>query len=151
MEIKEIFAETGKLGNEIDRLGGKLQQVYKECLEMMELCPHEIVFKYNDNHPRKMMIDGIYYCPSCGKVIRCIKKDEIKDTPFKDSQIIPLIDLSLLGTPEFHRIMRNEVYENMDIYYNSTVSTQKLSTKMEELLKDKQYKYESPLKVFKMR
>ena len=149
METRKIFEETGKIGNEIDRLREKIEDLNIKYLEMTELCPHEIVFKYNDNHPRKMMIDGTYFCPACGKTIRCFGIDQIYDTPFKDSRIILLSNLSLLGTPEVHRIIRNEVNDNMDTYYDSIVSAQELSSKMENILKDKQYEYENPEKVLK--
>ena len=149
METRKIFEETGKIGNEIGRLREKIEDLNIKYLEVTELCPHEIVFKYNDNHPRKMMIDGTYFCPACGKTIRCFGIDQIYDTPFKDSRIILLSNLSLLGTPEVHRIMRNEVYDNMDTYYDPIVSIQELSLKMEDVLKENQYEYESSAKVFK--
>ena len=149
METRKIFEETGKIGNEIGRLREKIEDLNTKYLEMTELCLHEIVFKYNDNHPRKMMIDGTYFCPACGKAIRCFGMNQIYDTPFKDSRIIPLTNLSLLGTPEVHRMMRNEVYDNMDTYYDPIVSIQELSLKMEDVLKENQYEYESPAKVFK--
>ena len=149
METRKIFEETGKIGNEIGRLREKIENLNRKYLEMTELCPHEIVFKYNDNHSRKMMIDGTYFCPACGKAIKCFGIDQIYDTQFKDSRIIPLTELSLLGTPEVYRIMRNEVYDNMDTYYDSIVSVQELSSKMEDILKDKQYEYENPEKVLK--
>ena len=105
METRKIFEETGKIGNEIGRLREKIEHLNIKYLEMTKLCPHEIVFKYNDNHPRKMMIDGTYFCPACGKTIRCFGIDQIYDTPFKDSRIILLSNLSLLGTTEVHRII----------------------------------------------
>ena len=149
METKEVFEETGKLGNEINRLRKLLEQVNKECLEMMQQCSHEIVFKYNDNHSRKMMIDGTYFCPACGKIIKCIQRDQIQDTPFKNSRIISLIGLSLLGTSENHYIIRNEVYNNLDLYYDCNIPVEELSFKMGKVLKDKQYEPESLEKVFK--
>ena len=149
METRKIFEETRKIEKEIGILREKIENLNIKYLEMTELCHHEIVFKYNDNHPRKMMIDGTYFCPACGKTIRCFGIDQIYDTPFKDSRIILLSNLSLLGTPEVHRIMRNEVYDNMDTYYDSIVSAQELSSKMENILKDKQYEYENPEKVLK--
>ena len=143
METRKIFEETGKIGNEIGRLREKIEDLNIKYLEMTELCPHEIVFKYNDNHPRKMMIDGTYFCPACGKSIRCFGIDQIYDTPFKDSRIIFLSNLSLLGTPEVHRIMRNEVYQNMELYYNHELDIEELSSRMEEILKDIEQRYES--------
>jgi len=119
MDTRKVIEETGKLGNEIYRLRKQLEKVNKQCLEMMEICPHEIVFKYNDNHPRMLMIDRTYFCPECGKSIKCIKSDQLKETPFKESQIIPLTNLSLFGTSDVYHAIRNEVYENMDLYYDN--------------------------------
>ena len=86
METKRVFEETGKLGSEIHRLGKQLERVNKQCLEMMELCHHEIVFKYAYNHPRMLMIDGTYFCPACGKTVKCIQKEQLKESSFKDSR-----------------------------------------------------------------
>ena len=148
MDTKKIFEETGKIGNEIGRLREKIENLNMKYLAMTELCPHEIVFKYNDNHPRKKVFDGTYFCPACGKIIKCFGIDMIYDTQFKDSRIIPLTNLSLLGTPENHHIIRNEVYDNIDLYYDPVISIQELSSKMENLLKDMQYEYVSPEKAF---
>lgn len=148
MESKEIFEETGRIGNEIGKYRRKIETLNKEYLELTELCPHEIVFKYMDNHPRKMMIDGTYFCPACGKIITCTNKDQINESPFKDSRVIPLINLSLLGTPGVHYMIRNEVYDNFDVYYDPNVSTLDLANKMEDVLKDYQYEYQSNDKVF---
>ena len=151
METKKVFEETGKLGYEIKKLGNLLEKVNKKCFEMMELCPHEIVFKYNDNHSRLFMIDGTYFCPACGKLIKCYIKEHLNETAFKDSRIIPLNNLSLIGTSDVHHTIRNEVYENMDLYYDCNVSTIELSSKMEQKLIDKQCLYESPVKIKKIR
>ena len=141
METKRVFEETGKLGSEIHRLGKQLERVNKQCLEMMKLCHHEIVFKYADNHPRMLMIDGTYFCPACGKTVKCIQKEQLKESSFKDSRVIPLTNLSLFGTSKVHHFIRNEVYQNMDLYYNLNVPTEELSGKMEELLKNQENDY----------
>ena len=149
MDTKKVFEETGKLGNEINRLRKQLEKVNKQCLEMMDICPHEIVFKYNDNHPRMLMIDGTYFCPACGKSIRCVKPKELLKTPFKESRIISLSNLSLFGTSDVYHTIRNEVYENIDLYYDSKSTSEELSSKMEDLLKDREQRYEAPVKVLK--
>ncbi len=151
MDTKKVFEETGKLGNEIHRLGKQLEKVNKQCFEMMELCPHEIVFKYTDNHPRMLLIDGTYFCPACGKTIKCIHPEQIKDSSFKDSRVIPLTNLSLFGTSEVHHTIRNEVYQNMELYYNPEIDIEKLSNRMEELLKDKEQRYEISTKTLRKR
>ena len=149
MTTKEIFEKTGKIGNEIGKLREKIENLNMKYLEMTELCSHEIVFKYNDNYARKAMIDGNYFCPACGKIIKCFGMDKIYDTQFKDSRIIPLTNLSLLGTPENHHIIRNEVYDNMDVYYDPIIPIEELSSKMEEKLVKLQTQYEEPTKKLK--
>ena len=77
METKKIFEETEKLENKLKKLNEEIKVVNFGFLKMMEACPHEIVFKLTDNHPRKMMIDGKYFCPACGKALRIINKEQI--------------------------------------------------------------------------
>ena len=151
METKKVFEETGKLGNEIGKLHKQLDNVNMKILGLMEECPHEIVFKYTDNHPRMFMIDGTYFCPACGKSIRCIQSAQLKESQFKDSRVIPLTNLSLIGTGEVHHTIRNEVYQNMNLYYDTETSIEELSSKMEELLKDKEQRYESSTKILRKR
>ena len=147
METKKVFEETGKLGNEIGRLHKQLDNVNMKILELMEECPHEIVFKYTDNHPRKEIIDGSYYCPACGKYAHFIVAGQ--ELPFKTSIIIPLTNLSLVASSDLYRTIRNEVYMNMDFYYNSETPIEELTSRMESLLEDKQTKYESPVKTLR--
>lgn len=151
MDTKKVFEETGKLGNEINRLRKQLEKVNKQCLEMMEICPHEIVFKYVDNYPRMLMIDGTYFCPACGKTIKCVHPEQIKDSSFKDSRVIPLTNLSLYGTSEVYHTIRNEVYQNMELYYNLEIDIEELSNRMEELLKDKEQRYQNSAKTLRKR
>lgn len=96
------------------------------------------------------MIDGSYFCPACCKTIKCYGNIKVHDTCFKNSRIILLTNLSLFGTPEVHQIIRNEVYNNMNIYYNSNISIQDLSSKIESLLKDNENEFEYPGKVLKL-
>mgnify|MGYP007069917306 CR=1 FL=1 len=107
----------------------------------MNLCSHEIVFGYSDNHPRKMMIDGSYYCPACGKLIRCYDHDDLLQGSFKYSKVIPLDYLFLYGTNEMLQTLRDEVFSNMDFYYSPDSSVDLLSHKMEDVLKEFSYDY----------
>lgn len=145
METNKVFEETSKLENEIKKLEKELEKVNNQLLVNMELCPHEIVFKYTDNCPRKLVIDGTYYCPACGKTIKCFMQDQIMYSAFKNSRIIPLPNLSLIGTSKNHDTLRKEIYSNMDIYYNSDYSVKELSSKMEEKLKDQEYDFTKPI------
>lgn len=151
MDTKKVFEETGRLGNEIHRLGKQLEKINKQCYEMMELCPHDIVFKYSDNYSRMLMIDGTYYCPACGKTIECMQKAQLQESVFNDSRVIPLTNLSLFGTSEIHYIIRNEVYKKMELYYNPKMEIVELSDRMEELLKDKEQKYDNYTKTLRKR
>ena len=151
METKTIFEEAKKLDNEINNLKKQLEKNNNKYLEMMELCPHEIVFKYNDNYPKKLIIDGSYFCPACGKTVKCIQEDEIQNTVFKDSRIIPLPNLSLFGTINLYHTIRSEVYQNLNLYYHSDLSNEELSSRMEELLKSQEMKYEKSNKILRKR
>ena len=141
MNTKEAFEITGHLGNKIKKLKEQLEEVNKECLDTMELCPHEIIFKYRDNYPRRLYIDGTYFCPACGKSIKCLHENQILETQFNDSRIIPLTNLSLIGTNETYRAIREEVYDNIDYYYDRNIPIEELSSKMELVLEDKQDRY----------
>ena len=149
MTTEEIFDSVGKLSNEIIRLHKEIDGLNKKIQEVTALCPHDIVFKYNNYHPKLMPIEGEYFCPACGKTIRCYKKNQLKESIYANSRIIPIKHLSLLGTSEVHFIIQNEVFNNMNIYYDKNLETEVLSLRMEELLKDHQYEYKSPAKVLK--
>ena len=149
MRTTKVFEETNELGEEIVKVNELLANLYLKHEIIKELCDHEIVFKYLDNHPRKKKVDGNYFCPACGKTIRCFGDEEINETNFSNSRIIPLNNLSLLGTKEVYQAIRNEVYNNIDLYYNPHVTIQELSFRMENLLKNYQVFYEIPDKVLK--
>ena len=148
MDTRRIWNETTILENEISNIREKIKVLNKKYLEVRELCPHEIVFKYTDNHPRKRLIEGTYYCPACGKLWKNFETDQIDSLPLKDSKVISLENISLLGTKENLDRIRTEVMNNQIIYYDSNISSQELALRMEEVLKDYQYDYMSPEKTF---
>ncbi len=143
MDTKKVFEKTGKLGNEIARLHKQLDDINIKILGLMEECPHEIVFKYSDDHPRKVRLVESYYCPACGKYSHFIVAGQ--EQPFKTSRIIPLTNLSLVASSDLYHTIRNEVYMNMDFYYSLETPIEELTSQMESLLEDKQTKYESPV------
>ena len=147
MDTKKVFDETGKLGNEIGRLHKQLDRVNMKILGLMEECSHEIVFKYSDDHPRKVGLVESYYCPACGKYAHFIVAGQ--EQPFKTSRIIPLTNLSLVASSDLYHTIRNEVYMNMDFYCNPETPIEDLISRMESLLEDKQTKYESPVLTLK--
>ena len=149
MEATKVFDETNKLGDEIRKTNELLASLYLKHEKIKKTCDHEIVFKYLDKYPRKMEVDGNYFCPACGKTLRCFCKELMSETSFANSRIIPLTNLSLFGTKEVYQTIRNEVYNNMDLYYNPNISIEELSLRMENLLKDYQFVYESSDKVLR--
>ena len=148
MDTKLIFKETELIHNRIQEAQTVIDEQRGKQLEIRELCSHEIIFKYNDNRPRKQVIDGRYVCPACGKTIQCIKKQQLNETVFKDSRVIPLTHLSLMGTKEVYASIRQEVMENLDWYYNPQIPKSILERKMEEVLKGQDYHYIPPEKIF---
>ena len=147
METKKVFEETKTLEDKIMELRSLLAELNLKYKDVVEECHHEIVFKYNDNDPRKMIIDGNYYCPACGKLIKCLNKGDKNKSVFKYSRVIPLKELSLRSTKEVLEAIRTEVYNNMELYYDNDIKETTLSSKMEELLKDKQSEYQRTDKV----
>lgn len=148
MDTRKIFVRKSKLEDELTRLNEEIEQVNYQLSGLTEICNHEIVFKYTSNHPRKIGIADSYYCPACCKTIKCIRKNQIEETAFKESKIIPLTNLSLVGTSEVHDTIRNEVHRNFDYYYNQDTPVELLSASMEGKLTDLQTKYEIPTHIF---
>ena len=147
METKEVFAISFEKVTEMEQLKKMLSELNFEFKALMGECPHEIVFKYNDNHPKKMPIDGNYYCPACGETVKCLNRNDRSKSVFKDSRIIPLKNLSLISSKEVLDTIRTEVYENIELYYDKDIDVETLELKMEDELKDKQRKYKKPEKV----
>ena len=143
MSIKEMFEETGRLGNKIRKEIEIINNLHKECLKMMDICSHDLVFKYINKHPRKIIIDGYYFCPVCGKNIRCIDKEALNKSIFNKSRIIDLTNLSLEGSKDVFSSIRREVYANIDYYYDKEIDEDTLASTMEEILFDKQTTYKS--------
>ena len=150
MNTKEAFYKSAFLGEKIKEEEKKVRLLVDQMEEIMNDCPHEIVFKYIDNHPRKMCIDGKYFCPACAKTIQCIHEEDRLETPFKNSRVIPLTNLSLEGSQDIYYTIRNEVYDHLDIYYNPAYSDELLSLRMESLLEDKQVDYNNLQKILEM-
>ncbi len=138
--MRKIFEETERLEKELIEEQKKLEQLDKKLLELTNICPHEVVFCYSDNHPRKMNIYGKYFCPACGKIVICTSYNQVRKTDFKNSRIISL-KLLLRGTEKTLTLLRNEVYNNLDLYYNPNINEDFLSGKMEDVLKSEEYNY----------
>ena len=159
MTTKEIFEKTN--GNDIEQMFKdyitalvnddmeKATQI-QQILIIKNKCPHEILFKYTDNSFQNKDVVDIYFCPVCERTITIehCRANELK-WMLEYSRVIPLTNLSLLETDEFYRTIRNEVYENLDYYYNTNIPIEELSSKMEEKLVKLQTQYEKPTKKLK--
>ncbi len=151
MKTKKVFEEVSRLGKELKIEEEKIEMINSKLLRLTCECQHEIIFKYRDNHPRKLMVDGNYYCPACGRTIMCIRKEQLRDTCFSESRIIPLTNLSLFGTKDTLSTIKEEVLGNFDFYYDKNKSKEELSSKMESILKEKENRYENPTILMKVR
>ena len=149
MDSRDVFNKTIKYGNEIKKKRLEMESLAKKITDLWAECNHEIVFKYRDDHPRKMMIDGHYFCPACGQTIKCIYEDDLKESSYKNSLIVPLTNLSLVGDQETYSAIREEVYYNYDFYYNLDTTSEEMQAQMEGVLKDYEEKYTSVDKVLK--
>ena len=146
MDIKKIYDETGKICVEQNKLRERIYKLNQYLDAIATQCSHEIVFKYNDNNPLKKYFKESYFCPACASIVHCFYKDELFQTEFKNSRVIPLINLSLKDSNKVNETIRNEVYGNLDYYYNRNIPIEELSSSMEEKLVDLQTRYEEPTK-----
>ena len=147
METIQIINQRKQIEEEKIRLEKKLKNLNEQLDKLSNECSHDIVFKYIDNEPRKMSIDGIYYCPACGKKEELIFKNQYLSSCFKNSKIISLTDLSLVGDKDTLMKIRDEVLDNLDYYYKNN-NLYDLRNTMEGKLKDYQYKKEKKSKLF---
>ena len=149
MKTIQVFEQSRDIEKEKIKLKEKINKLNFELLKLENECPHEIVFKYNDNHPRKMVIDGKYYCPACGKNIEFVSNNQYLNSCFKNSKIISLTDLSLVGDTKTLLKIKEEVLNNLDFYYKCK-DMYELRNRMEHKLKDYQYDYNKKSKIFKL-
>lgn len=70
---------------------------------------------------------------------------KLVESSFSSSRVISLDNLSLICDKETLQGIRSEVSDNMELYYNDDISDYFLSIRMEEILKDREYKYNSPM------
>ena len=149
MDLKKYYDETSRITNEMKQTREKLDGLIDEYSEIRKICTHDIVFKYKDNYPSQDKIDGNYFCPACKLVIECAEKGQIEQTKFGRARIIPLLNLSLRNGNNVQNAIREEVYSNLDMYYNSKVSTEALSSKMEDAIAEHHFDYLNPNKVLR--
>lgn len=117
--------------------------------ELRGSCTHSIIFKFKDNYPTDRPIDGSYFCPACRLVLECASKEQLKNTKYRDSRVIPLLNLSLKNGRVVHDAIRKEVFQNLDLYYNPEASIEELSAKMEDAIAENYFDYLNPNKVLR--
>lgn len=147
MDQKEIYETSFVLDRKINKLKEQLEEFKSKREALKGLCTHDIVIKYHDNFPSKLSYGSTCYCPACGKIIKCCFENQEMHTPFKDSRIIDLKDLSLVRSDELHFAIRKEIISNMDIYYDSSVPTETLASMMELSLVDMQTIYDGTMTI----
>ena len=149
MELKSYYDEMDAIENQMFETRKKLEELIDLYSDTRKKCTHDIIFKFKDNYPRKQPIDGCYYCPSCRLVIECAAKGQIEQTKFKNARMIPLLILSLRNGSNVHNAIRQEVYSNLDYYYNPNSEIEEMSEKMEGVLLEHHFDYLNPNKVLK--
>lgn len=150
MNTKEIFEETGRLGNKVTKLHQELNEINNKYLELMDSCPHEFFLKIQDDHPRKLISYGTCFCPACGKLISIQSLEQLKGRPFNKSRVVFLDNLSLITDKETLQAIRVEVYNHFDFYYNNGNEDKLLVNRLEKVLKSKEHKYDIPLTLRKL-
>ena len=138
MDTKKAFEESGRLGNEVTKLRRELEHVNMNILKIMDECPHEIVFKYHDPTPRMLAFDSRCFCPACGKTLNFLSINDIEKTEFRNARVIPLLHLAPSLRSESYRAIREEVYTNMDLYYDPNSDIEELSTRVDNILRNMQ-------------
>ncbi len=140
MEEREILEKSIELDNKTEKIKKEIEKINIEYRGLKDSCKHKIVFRLKDNHPRKVNIDGTYFCPACGQNIEFFFKNEYKYSCFKDSKVVLLDNLSLICDRNTLLKIKNEVLNNYDFYYNCK-EINELRVRMEDVLKDSQNVY----------
>ena len=137
MDIKKVIEINSNIRKARDREIEYLKSISEYMQEIMSECPHELVVKIHDNHPRKMLIDGSYYCPACDMMLFNLPSyQKLSETQFKNSKVLDLAGLSLLCDRDTLDTIKSEVLSNYDEYSNGSDLE-----KLKELLKTKEYDY----------
>lgn len=149
MNLRQYYEETTKQENELIETRKRLEEQITAYHELRGICTHSIIFKFKDNYPTERSIDGNYFCPACRLVIECASKEQLKNTKYRESRVIPLLNLSLRNGRVVHDAIREEVFKNLDLYYDPEVSIEELSAKMEDAIAEHHFDYLNPNKVLR--
>lgn len=138
MDTKKVIEINDNIRKVRDKEIEYLKSISEYMQEIMLECPHELVVKIHNNHPRKMLIDGSYYCPACDMMLFNFSSyRKLAETQFKDSKVLDLVELSLLCDKDTLDTIKAEVLKNYDAYLNGCDLDD-----LKELLKTKEYNYD---------
>lgn len=149
MNLRQYYEETAKQESELIETRKRLEEQITAYNELRGICTHSIIFKFKDNYPTDRPIDGNYFCPACRLVIECASKEQLKNTKYRESRVIPLLNLSLRNGRVVHDAIREEVFQNLDLYYNPEASIEELSVKMEAAIAEQHFDYLNQNKVLR--
>ena len=141
MNTKQIFDGSEFLEIEKREYTERLDEIERKKQVIQYNCTHDIVFKYKDNNPRRILSDDNYYCPACDKNIICKIHDSFPQTVFRNSRVIPITNLSILGDRVTLKAIKKEAYSKMDYYYDKDIPIEELSSSMEKVIKSEEYDY----------
>ena len=151
MKTGEVFELTTQIDDKIFQAEEAIRNLKSKYRRIHKMCPHELVFKYKDNYPKRMDYDGNYYCPACGKTIKCREEEQLFSTDFCDSRVIDLTNLSLFGSSRVLFNIKKTVRDNMDLFYDTDIKDEVLSCLMTEVLIDYESDYYDHSKVYAKR
>lgn len=138
MDIKKVIEINSNIRKARDKEIERLKTISEYMQDIMRECPHNVVVKIRNNHPRMIHVDGTYYCPACDMMLFNLPSyKKLADTPFKDSKVLNLAELSLLCDKDTLDTIKTEIVTNYDEYLND-----QNSDNLKELLKSMEYDYD---------
>lgn len=142
MFTEDVFSKRWELESEKEQLKQKMKKLDYQHKELIELCSHEIVVEFKDNHPRKMRIRNNYFCPACGMLITSDMKNQIEYSLINNSRIIDLTELSL--KPNYEILSSIERFIFVYLYSSTSINIDTLERLLKEELRQYDYDYNRP-------
>lgn len=127
MNNREILESRKKIEKEINALNLKRDLLKIKKQQLQKSCPHQLVFKFNDNARHKVGPIDICFCPICLKIENVYAYHLIDKTSFKNSKIVEISVQELSGVLD---IIEKEVCSNLNYYYDSSIAKEELALSM---------------------
>ena len=140
MSIKDIFKKRKQINEDFERINHELVKLYAEDEQLKKDCPHSLVVLFSDDGPRKKLIEGTCFCPACNLKLQIVKKEHLKKSVFRKSEIIDVRKLSLIANSETLNAIRDEIYNNIGEYINLPLHV--LEDRMTSVLSPYEVKFE---------